>query len=119
MGLNRALARHAPALVVVDDLRRADRDSLAWLAFAVRRLPRTGIAVIAVANDPLPAEAIVLRPQPLSQRAVAALLHVELGHTVSARFVAALPPGDGRAAAAGPGARGRRPARPRARDRGR
>ena len=88
--LHRSLARLAPALVVVDDLRWADRESLEWLAFAVRRLQRTGIAVVVVADDQLAADGLILRLQPLSERAVAVLLHVELGHAVDARFAAAL-----------------------------
>ena len=92
MRLHRSLARLAPALVVVDDLRWADPDSLEWLAFAVRRLQPDR----ARAWSPSPMTTlvcrrpIVLRLQPLSERAVAALLHVELGHAVDARFAAAL-----------------------------
>ena len=36
------------------------------------------------------ADGLILRLQPLSERAVAVLLHVELGHAVDARFAAAL-----------------------------
>jgi predicted ATPase len=40
--LNRLLGAHAPVLIAVDDLQWCDAESLDWLAFAARRLRRTG-----------------------------------------------------------------------------
>jgi DNA-binding CsgD family transcriptional regulator len=84
----------APALIVADDLQWADAESLECLAFAARRLRRTGIALVAATHDGdagglEKAGAIMLEPRPLSERAVAALLHVELGPVADSAFVRA------------------------------
>jgi hypothetical protein len=42
-----ALAEDSPLLLLIDDLHWADRESVRWLLFTVRRLAGTGIAVIA------------------------------------------------------------------------
>ena len=82
--LNRELARRAPVLVSVDDLDDGDRASLDWLAFAARRLQRVGVAFVLAGETVRFEHAVVLSLRPFSERAVAALLHVELGHAVEA-----------------------------------
>ena len=42
-----ALAEDSPLLLLIDDLHWADRESVRWLLFSVRRLAGTGITVIA------------------------------------------------------------------------
>jgi DNA-binding CsgD family transcriptional regulator len=42
-----ALAEDSPLLLLIDDLHWADRESVRWLLFTVRRLAGTGIAVVA------------------------------------------------------------------------
>ncbi|WP_028066216.1 LuxR C-terminal-related transcriptional regulator [Solirubrobacter soli] len=80
--LNRELARRAPVLVGVDDLEDGDSASLEWIAFAARRLEHVGVAFVLAGETALLEDAVVLALRPLSERAVAALLHVELGNAV-------------------------------------
>lgn len=95
--LNRLLTANGPALVVLDDVHWADRESLDWLAFAARRLRSCPIALIAAADcaagestAPLEDAGAVVHPlRFLSERAAAALLHVQLGHTVQGDFTRA------------------------------
>jgi DNA-binding CsgD family transcriptional regulator len=95
--LNRLLVATAPALVVIDDLQWSDAESLDWLAFLSLRLRRTGIVVVAGVDTGAPeligpleeAGAIVLPLRPLSEAAVAAMLHVTSGHSVRADFARA------------------------------
>jgi hypothetical protein len=82
--LNRALARRAPVLVTVDDLEDCDSASRDWLAFAARRLSREAIALVVAGELARFEDAMVLPLRPFSERAVAALLHVELGRSVDA-----------------------------------
>ena len=91
--LTRRLAAAAPALVTVDDLHLCDVASLDWLAFVARRLRRHGIALVAGIDARETAligtleetGARVLELRPLSERAVATVLRVELGHADFAR----------------------------------
>src|SRR4051794_35226404 len=89
LALNRALARRAPVLVTVDDAERADRESLDWLAFAGRRLGDRGVALLLAGETTAFEGAVVLPLRPFSERAVAALLHVHLGHGADAATVRA------------------------------
>ena len=82
--LNRALVAHAPVLVCIDDVEDADTASLDWLAFAARRLPRVGVAFVLAGETTRFEAAVALSLRPFSEQAVAALLHVELGHAVDA-----------------------------------
>jgi len=86
------LAEEQPLLLAVDDLHWCDRPSLRFLAYLVRRLEGTSIAVAAtvrstepgsdpallaeLANDPATA---TITPGPLSDGAVAALVERQLG----------------------------------------
>ncbi|WP_053225721.1 ATP-binding protein [Solirubrobacter soli] len=81
------LAEEAPLLLLVDDLQWCDEPSLRWLCYLVRRLDGLRVTVVCgvrpferhahahligeIAHDPL---AVTLHPQPLSERASAALL---------------------------------------------
>jgi len=95
------LASRVPVLVCVDDLVWCDEASLRFLEFLVRRLdgmavtvaltyrigePGSPEAVDALASDPL---AEVVQPAPLGEAALSAMLAVELGEEVDARFGAA------------------------------
>src|SRR4051794_4780661 len=91
------LAEHAPAVLLLDDLHWADSGSLRFLQFLLPRLTELAVLVVAatrppggeaaattaartidaVAADPA---TVVLRPAPLSDGAVAALVGDELGH---------------------------------------
>ena len=83
----------APALIVIDDLQWCDADSLDWLAFAARRLRRTGLALVAALGQRRRPDSSTARRccdcDRSRARAVETLLHVELGHAVDARFAAA------------------------------
>src|SRR4051812_42755810 len=96
------LAEEAPVALVLDDLHWADANSLRFLQFLVPRLEELpalvalatrahepGLdrrAIDALATDPL---ALVLRPQPLSEEAVARLVEDELGDAAGERLPAA------------------------------
>ena len=92
--LHARLAAAAPALVTVDDLHLCDAASLDWLAFVARRLQGSGIALVLGVDgsetgliatlEETGAHVLWLRP--FSERAVAAMLRVELGRAVSVEF---------------------------------
>jgi hypothetical protein len=67
-----ALAEDSPLLLLIDDLHWADRESLRWLLFTLRRLRATEIAVIMASRDGEPAA------EEASLEAVAALATVPL-----------------------------------------
>ena len=116
--LNRVLAAKTPALIVIDDLQWCDPDSLRWLAFAARRLRRTGLALVAAsdcADDRIPRRDVLrLRPfsRPRGRNALARRARARRRRPLRRR----VPSRDRRPAAAG--ARGRRHGspEPRARD---
>src|SRR3954447_7233645 len=89
LALNRALVRRAPVLVAVDDVERADPESRHWLDFAARRLDGCGIALVLTGETAAFEDAVVAPLRPFSERAVAALLHVELGRAAEAADVRA------------------------------
>ena len=112
--LNRALVARAPVLVCIDDVEDADTASLDWLAFAARRLPRVGVASVLAGETTRFEAAVALSLRPFSEQAVAALLHVELGHAVDAEHARACHVATGGRALlvcelAAAAARGRRP----------
>ncbi|MBJ7521331.1 MAG: AAA family ATPase [Solirubrobacteraceae bacterium] len=96
------LAEEQPLVLAVDDLHWVDRPSLRYLAYLVRRLDGAPILVAAtlrssepgvdpvllaeLAQDPI---AIPLRPRPLSDDAVAALVADRLGEAGEPEFVRA------------------------------
>ena len=98
------LAAERPLLLEVDDLHWCDRPSLRFLAYLVRRLegqpvlvtasvrtgdPPTDAALLAeIANDPATAH---VRPGPLSEEAVGALVARRLGAEPDARVPRGLP----------------------------
>ena len=96
--LSGRLAALTPVLVAVDDLQLGDPASLEWLAFVARRLRRSGIALVVtldvtatglLTTFDAAGERRALHLRALGERAVGALLRVELGHAVDAEFVAA------------------------------
>src|SRR6266487_4333556 len=96
------LAARSPLVLAIDDLHWADKPSLRWLAYLVRRLE--GLPVLAVAclrpadagseESPLaqllsdPA-AFIVRPAPLSEASVALLVRERLSGEADAEFCAA------------------------------
>ncbi len=109
------LAAERPLLLEIDDLHWCDRPSLRFLAYLVRRLegqpvlvtasvrtgdPPTDAALLAeIANDPATAH---VRPGPLSEEAVGALVARRLGAEPDARVPRGLPPHHRRQPAARP-----------------
>jgi len=96
------LAAHRALVLAVDDLHWADKPSLRWLAYLVRRLEGLPVLVVAClrprepgADDLLLAEllsdpaAFVVRPSPLSEASVAWLVHERLSPEADAEFCAA------------------------------
>jgi DNA-binding CsgD family transcriptional regulator len=96
------LAARGPLLLAIDDLHWADKPSLRWLAYLVRRLE--GLPVLAVgclrpaepgSDEALLAEvlsdpaAFVVRPAPLSEASVASIVHERLSPEADAEFCAA------------------------------
>jgi DNA-binding CsgD family transcriptional regulator len=93
------LAEEAPAALVIDDIHWADASSLRFLQFLLPRLDELPVLVAlaarpaeagidrklidSLATDPL---ALVLRPGPLSDRAVALLIAAELGESADSKF---------------------------------
>jgi DNA-binding CsgD family transcriptional regulator len=93
------LAEEAPAALVIDDVHWADASSLRFLQFLLPRLDELPVLVALATRPPEPdvdrdridalatdALARVLRPAPLSDRAVAALIASELGDPADASF---------------------------------
>src|SRR3954470_1459990 len=96
------LAEQGPAALFVDDIHWADASSLRFLQFLLPRLADLPVVVVAAARPPEggarphPIDAlaadpltVVVRPAPLSDRAVAALVAGRLGDGGDARFCAA------------------------------
>lgn len=96
------LAARRPLLLAIDDLHWADKPSLRWLAYLVRRLE--GLPVLAVAclrsadagkEESLLAEllsdpaAFVVRPAPLNEASVALLVRERLSPEADAQFCTA------------------------------
>jgi DNA-binding CsgD family transcriptional regulator len=96
------LAAGRPLLLAIDDLHWADKPSLRWLAYVVRRLE--GLPVLAIAcvrsvdagsEESLLAEllsdpaAFVVRPTPLSEASVALLVRERLSPEADAEFCTA------------------------------
>ena len=94
------LAARRPLLLAVDDLHWADKPSLRWLAYLVRRLDGLPVLVVAclrpaegedrllteVVSDP---SVFVVRPPPLSEAAVATLVRKALSPEAESEFCAA------------------------------
>lgn len=96
------VAARRPLLLAVDDLHWADKPSVRWLAYLVRRLEGLPVLVVAclrpaesggedrilaeVVSDP---SAFVVRPPPLSEAAVALLVRETLSSEADAEFCAA------------------------------
>jgi DNA-binding CsgD family transcriptional regulator len=96
------LAARRPLLLAVDDLHWADKPSLRWLAYLVRRLEGLPVLVVAClrpaeagGEDRLLAELVadpdvfVVRPPPLSEAAVTVLVRATLSPEAEAGFCAA------------------------------
>jgi DNA-binding NarL/FixJ family response regulator len=94
------LAEEGPLLLAVDDLHWCDRPSLLFLAYLAGRLERqpvlllTGLREAEPGTDPallgeIVHDATSIRPAPLSEAAVAAVIEERLGVTPTDRFVAA------------------------------
>jgi DNA-binding CsgD family transcriptional regulator len=96
------LAARRPLLLAVDDLHWADKPSLRWLAYLVRRLEGLPVLVVAClrpadagGEDRLLAELVadpdvfVVRPPPLSEAAVTVLVRETLSPDAEAEFCAA------------------------------
>ncbi|MGH8885243.1 MAG: helix-turn-helix transcriptional regulator [Egibacteraceae bacterium] len=96
------LAGRTPLLLVIDDLHWADRPSLRFVSYLGRRVERLAVLVVLGARpaepgvgvrmaaelaDPL--DAVVLRPRPLSGRAVTAVVRAELGRGAGDELCAA------------------------------
>ena len=96
------LADRGPLLIVVDDAHWADEPSLRWLAYVAPRLEGAAVAVLVALRPAEPAlvgawlEALlveagaVVRPQLLSERAVAAIVLAVLGARASAELCGAV-----------------------------
>jgi DNA-binding CsgD family transcriptional regulator/tetratricopeptide (TPR) repeat protein len=96
------VAARRPLLLAVDDLHWADKPSVRWLAYLVRRLEGLPVLVVAclrpaesggedrmlaeVVSDP---SAFVVRPPPLSEAAVTLLVREALSAEADAEFCAA------------------------------
>jgi predicted ATPase len=96
------LSERGPLLLAVDDLHWCDPPSLRFLGYLRRRLEglpvlvacsvrpsrleRTGTLLGGIAGDPLTA---LIRPRPLSERAVTELVHERLRGPADAAFSAA------------------------------
>lgn len=95
------LAERLPLLLAVDDLHWADKSSLRWLAYLLRRLEGLPVLLVAcVRPDPggeerMLAEVVsdpsvfVVRPPPLTEAAVAVLVRETLSPEADAEFCAA------------------------------
>src|SRR5439155_20980121 len=94
------LAARRPLLLAVDDLHWADKPSLRWLAYLMRRLEGLPVLVVAClrpaeSEDRLLTEVIsdpslfVVRPPPLSEAAVATLVRETLAAEAESEFCAA------------------------------
>ena len=100
--LSANLAARRPLLLAVDDLHWADKPSLRWLSYLVRRLEGLPVLVVACLrpaepgdDDRVLAEVVadpavfVVRPPPLSEAAVTALVRETLSPEAEAEFCAA------------------------------
>ncbi len=100
--LSANLAARRPLLLSVDDLHWADKPSLRWLSYLMRRLEGLPLLVVACLRPAEPegedralAEVVsdpalfVVRPQPLSEAAVAVLVRARLSSEAEAEFCAA------------------------------
>ena len=96
------LALRSPAMIAVDDLHWADAPSLRWIAYLAARLEGLPLLVVSAARPPeqsaqpelqsqLVADpaTVVVRPQPLGEDAVAALVRALAGTEPDASFVSA------------------------------
>ncbi|MGH8903612.1 MAG: helix-turn-helix transcriptional regulator [Egibacteraceae bacterium] len=96
------LAERTPLLLVIDDLHWADQPSLRFVSYLGRRVERLAVLVVAAARpaepgvgvrlggelvDPL--RAVVVRPQPLSRRAVTVVVRAALGRAARDELCAA------------------------------
>jgi DNA-binding CsgD family transcriptional regulator len=95
------LAASRPLLIAVDDAHWADEPSLRWLAYLASRLEglSAGVLVALRQGDPaavgapllaVRAEAAVVRPAPLSEHAVSAVVRAAAGGEVSDELCAAV-----------------------------
>jgi DNA-binding CsgD family transcriptional regulator len=93
------LAEEGPVALALDDIHWADPSSLRFLEFLVPRLEGLPVLLAAATRPPEPgvdrrpidalatdALALVVRPAPLSDRAVTAMIERELGDSPDARF---------------------------------
>ncbi len=96
------LSERTPLLVVIDDLHWADPPSLRFVSYLARRVERLPVLVMLAARPAEPGTdaslaaqlidslgASVIRPQPLSPRAVSAIVRAELGSVAGERLCAA------------------------------
>ncbi|MGH8904839.1 MAG: AAA family ATPase, partial [Egibacteraceae bacterium] len=96
------LAERTPLLLVIDDLHWVDRPSLRFVSYLGRRVERLPVLVVAAVRPAEPgvgtrltAElahslgAVVIRPQPLSPRAVTAVVHAVLSRAAGEQLCAA------------------------------
>jgi DNA-binding CsgD family transcriptional regulator len=94
------LSERRPLMLAVDDLHWADRPSLRWLGYLVRRLEGLPVLVVACLSPPDPEDrllaevvsdpsAVYVRPPPLTEAAVAVLVRDTLSPDADARFCAA------------------------------
>lgn len=96
------LAERGPLLIAVDDLHWCDRPSLRFLVYLCRRLEGMGILIALALRDAEPGtdpamvaglagadDAVTLRPLPLSDDAVAELVHTKLRDHSDPEFTAA------------------------------
>ena len=96
------LAARRPLVLAIDDLHWADKPSLRWLAYLVRRLEGLPVLVVACLRpaDPGSEEsplaellsdpaAFIVRPAPLSEASVALLVRERLSPEADAEFCAA------------------------------